>query len=111
MEDQLRGSLQLAAEQGIWIPREHIYYDSDSCGNQDVRTGLRSLTQLLDDGGVKIVIVVSLQRLFRDQGKLQDFLHAYEGKLGVRLIHGDSQNESAVQSPPKFIVDPDQAVC
>jgi hypothetical protein len=95
IEDQVHVTLELAAANNFVVSREHIFVDQTN-GNGSFRPGLKALKQLLDDGQIKVLVVVSTSRLFRKVCQLNEFMGVYLSR-GVRVIHGDSSN--AKRSP------------
>jgi hypothetical protein len=109
LENQLHSTLSHAVKEGISVQPEHIYHDRGSV-SEEVRHGLHALQRLLDQGTVKIVIVVSLNRLYRKCSQLQEFLDANESELAVRFIQVNLGNDSTASAKQQFAVDEQQAV-
>lgn len=108
LESQLHTALGYAVKAGVPVKCEHIYFDY-ATGIHDDRPGLQTLQQLLDWGTVKIVIVVSLNRLYRKNDPLKEFLETYEGKHAVRFLQVNSDPASTSSAKREVFVDEQQA--
>jgi DNA invertase Pin-like site-specific DNA recombinase len=82
---QLRSNLGFALANGIYIPREHIFFDAAVSGGKSHREGLASLNQLIDQGVVKVIVMFTSNRLFRRAKYMHDFVDLCKAKK-IRLI-------------------------
>ena len=64
-EDQVRTILAFAVENGIFVPREHIYFDLGVKGHKNKRDGLDQLRDTLRGKKVKVLLLFATNRLFR----------------------------------------------
>lgn len=84
--DQLKVILKYAAKKGIYIKREHIFFDLAVRGYKRSRSGLDQVQQLLKDKQVDTLLLFKTSRLFRKTYLTLQFVdQAFRG-WGIRCI-------------------------
>ena len=63
--DQVRGLLEAALAQGIFVPREFVFYDLAVRGAKNRRPGLDGLRAVLKRKAVQVLLIFTTNRLFR----------------------------------------------
>lgn len=72
--DQVRALLIEAEKRGIFVPLENIFVDYGISGRRKSRPALNLLRQALSERRVKVLLVLSLSRLFRNQRGCIEFI-------------------------------------
>ena len=72
-EDQVRTILKFAVENGIYVRREHVYFDLGVRGHKSKRDGLDQLRQALRAKKVKVLLLFATNRLFRKVYRTLEF--------------------------------------
>jgi len=84
--DQLRKVLEEACKLGIFIAREHVFFDTAVRGFKDRRPGLTALRKAVARKEVKAFMAFATSRIFRRAYKAQEFVEETLGDAGVRAI-------------------------
>ena len=84
LADQVRTLFEAAHQLGIFIPREHIYFDLAVKGYQDRRPGLAALRQAIAEKKFDTFLVFSTNRLFRRTYKSLQFVEEQLVEKGIR---------------------------
>ena len=84
--DQVRTLFEAALELGIFIPREHIYFDMAVRGYQDRRPGLTSLREAIKRKEFDVFLIFTTSRLFRRTYKALQFVEEELVERGIRGI-------------------------
>lgn len=72
--DQIRALLIEAERRGIFVPQENIFADYGVSGRRRSRPALNLLRKALGERRVKVLLVLSLSRLFRNQRACLEFV-------------------------------------
>ena len=84
--DQVRELLERALAEGIFVPRENIFYDLAVRGWKDSRPGLNRLRQAIDEKRFKTLLMFSTSRLYRRNYKAMQFVEENLVERGIRVI-------------------------
>lgn len=82
--DQVRSLFEEAIRQGIFVPRENIFFDMAIRGCQNRRPGFSELQAATEARRFDILLVLSTSRLFRKQYKAMQFV---EEEIVERGLH------------------------
>lgn len=93
--DQVRTLFELALQEGIFIPREHVYYDLATRGYQDRRPGLTALREALKTKQFSVFLVFATNRLFRKNYRALQFVEEQLVEKGFRAIFAKSGIDTA----------------
>jgi site-specific DNA recombinase len=94
-EDQVRSILAFAIENGIFIPREHVYFDLGVRGHKNKRDGLDQLRDVLRGSKVKVLLLFATNRLFRKVYRTLEFVEEVVSEHGVRCVFVKSGMDSS----------------
>jgi predicted site-specific integrase-resolvase len=95
ISDQVRTLFEAGLKLGVFIPREHIFYDMAVRGFKDQRPGLNRLRDLLDKKRVDVFLVFTTNRLFRKTYKALQFVEEEVVERGIRCLFVKSGVDSA----------------
>jgi site-specific DNA recombinase len=84
--DQVRGLLEAALAQVIFVPREFVFYDLAVRGAKERRPGLDGLRAVLKAKSVQAVLIFTTNRLFRKTYKALQFVEEQVVGRGIRCI-------------------------
>lgn len=84
--DQVRELLDRALSEGIFVPRENVFYDLAVRGWKDRRPGLALMRTAIDKKQFKALLLVSTSRLYRRSYKSMEFVEEYLVGRGIRVI-------------------------
>ncbi len=93
--DQVRTLFEVALQEGIFVPREHVYYDLATRGYQDRRPGLSALREALKTKQFSVFLVFATNRLFRKNYKALQFVEEQLVEKGFRAIFAKSGIDTA----------------
>jgi site-specific DNA recombinase len=93
--DQVRALFEAAVKQGIYIPREYVFYDTATRGYKDNRPGLNGLRAALIAGVLGVLLVFSTNRLFRKTYKSLQFVEEEVVGRGIRCLFVKSGVDTA----------------
>ena len=93
--DQVRTLFEAAFEQGIFIPREHVFFDLAVRGWKDRRPGLIALRQATKKKAFQVFLVFTTSRLFRRTYKALQFVEEELVDRGIRGIFVKSNLDTA----------------
>ncbi|MFO0821514.1 MAG: recombinase family protein [Pirellulales bacterium] len=93
--DQVRTVFEAAYAQGIFIPREHVFFDMAVRGWKDRRPGLTALRQVIRQKAIQVFLVFSTSRLFRRTYKAMQFVEEEIVDRGIRGIFLKSNLDTA----------------
>src|SRR5208283_64602 len=82
--DQIRGCLEAAVKQGIFVPRENIFFDLAVRGSKQRRPGLDRLRATLESKDVRVLLIFTTNRLFRKTYKALQFVEEEVVGRGIR---------------------------
>jgi hypothetical protein len=85
-EDQVRAMLEFAVANGIFVPREHVYFDLGVRGDKSKRNGLDQLREVLRATRVKVLLLFATNRLFRKVYRTLEFVEAVVSERGIRCV-------------------------
>jgi len=94
-EDQVRTMLEFAVANGIFVPREHVYFDLGVRGHKSKRDGLDQLREVLRAKRVKVVLLFATNRLFRKVYRTLEFVEEVVSEHGIRCVFVKSGVDSA----------------
>jgi DNA invertase Pin-like site-specific DNA recombinase len=94
-EDQVRTILNFAVENGIFVPREHVYFDLAVRGHKSKRDGLDQLRSTLRSKMVKALLLFATNRLFRKVYRTLEFAQEVVSEHGIRAVFVKSGVDSA----------------
>ena len=94
-EDQVRTILAFAIENGIFVPREHIYFDLGVRGHKNKRDGLDQLRDALRGKKVKVLLLFATNRLFRKVYRTLEFVEEVVSEHAIRCVFVKSGVDSA----------------
>jgi len=94
-EDQVRTILNFAVENGIFVPREHVYFDLGVRGHKSKRDGLDQLRCVLRTKKVKALLLFATNRLFRKVYRTLEFAEEVVSEHGIRAVFVKSGVDSA----------------
>ena len=84
--DQVRSILEEAVRLGIFVPREHIFFDLAVRGYKSRRAGLDQLRQVLERKAVSVAMFFAANRLFRKIHRTLAFVEESIVEQGIRAI-------------------------
>jgi DNA invertase Pin-like site-specific DNA recombinase len=84
--DQIRGILEFAVKNGIFIPRENIFFDLATRGCKERRPGLDRVRDILDRKAAQVLLVFTTNRLFRKNYKCMKFVEEEVVERGLRCV-------------------------
>ena len=93
--DQVRTLFEAAYEQGIFIPRDHVFFDLAVRGWKDRRPGLTALRQAIQQKAFQVFLVFTTSRLFRRTYKALQFVEEELVDRGIRGIFVKSNLDTA----------------
>jgi site-specific DNA recombinase len=93
--DQVRGCLQAAVQQGVFVPRENILFDLAIRGAKQRRPGFDQLKTLLAGNGVQVLLLLTTNRLARKTYKALQFVEEEVVARGIRAIFVKSGVDTA----------------
>jgi site-specific DNA recombinase len=94
-EDQVRTMLEFAVVNGIFVPREHVYFDLGVRGHKSKRDGLDQLREVLRAKRVKVLLLFATNRLFRKVYRTLEFVEEVVSEHGIRCVFVKSGVDSA----------------
>jgi site-specific DNA recombinase len=97
--DQVRGIFEGAAKLGIFIPREHVFFDIGISGRTHSRPGLNPLRELLKRKSAEALVVFATNRLYRKAYECMRFVEEEIVDRGLRCVFVFSNIDTA--SPNK----------
>lgn len=89
--DQIRALFEAAVAQGIFVPRENIFFDLGVRGSKNRRPGLDALRQAIDQKRFKVFMVLTTSRLYRKAYRAMTFVEEELVEQGIRVIFVKSQ--------------------
>ena len=84
--DQVRALFELAIREGIFIPRENIFFDTAVRGCRSRRPGLSALRTAIEARQFDVLLVLSTNRLFRKLYKAMQFVEEEIVERGLHCI-------------------------
>ena len=93
--DQVRTLFEAAFKLGIFIPREHVYFDMAVRGWKDRRPGLTALRQAIKQKAFNVFLVFTTSRLFRRTYKALQFVEEELVERGIRGVFVKSHLDTA----------------
>ncbi len=93
--DQVRTVFEAAYQLGIFIPREHVYFDMAVRGYQHRRPGLTALRETIRAKKINVVLVFTTSRLFRRAYMAQQFVEEELVERGIRAVFVKSGIDTA----------------
>ncbi len=87
--------LKFAVENGIFVPREHVYFDLAVKGYKNNRQGLNALRDLLREKKVKVLLLFATNRLFRKVYRTLEFVEQVVTEHGIRCVFVKSAIDTA----------------
>jgi site-specific DNA recombinase len=93
--DQIRTLFEAACEEGIFIPREHVFVDLAVRGWKDRRPGLTALRHAIEQKAFQVFLVFTTSRLFRRTYKALQFVEEELVERGIRGIFVKSNLDTA----------------
>ncbi|MCH8047137.1 MAG: recombinase family protein [Planctomycetes bacterium] len=84
--DQVRKIFETACELGIYIPREHVFFDAATRGFKDRRPGLTAVREAIARKDVDVFMAFATSRVFRRAYKAQEFVEEQLVENGIRGI-------------------------
>lgn len=84
--DQIRAILEHAFQLGIYVPREHIFFDLAIRGFKKQRGGLEQVERTLRGKRAKVLLLFSTSRLFRKRYRTLEFVDRIHKGMDVRCI-------------------------
>jgi DNA invertase Pin-like site-specific DNA recombinase len=93
--DQVRTLFEAAYEQGVFIPRDHVFFDLAVRGWKDRRPGLTALRQAIKSKSFQVFLVFTTSRLFRRTYKALQFVEEELVERGIRGIFLKSNLDTA----------------
>jgi site-specific DNA recombinase len=94
-EDQVRNILEFAIRDGIFVPREFVYFDLAVRGYKNSREGLDQLRTVLRSKKAKAVLFFATNRLFRKVYRTLEFVDEVVREHDVRAVFVKSGVDSA----------------
>ena len=94
-EDQVRSLLEFAVANGIFIPRENVFFDLGIRGYRNKREGLDQLRDTLRGRKVRVLLLFATNRLFRKVYRTLEFVEEVVSEQGVRCVFVKSGIDSA----------------
>jgi DNA invertase Pin-like site-specific DNA recombinase len=94
-EDQVRAMLEFAVANGIFVPREHVYFDLGVRGHKSKRDGLDQLREVLRASRVKVLLLFATNRLFRKVYRTLEFVEEVVSEHGIRCVFVKSGVDTA----------------
>ena len=92
---QVRGMLQQALEKGIYIAREHIFFDIAIRGSKRHRNGLDQATAVVRDTDNKILVVFKTNRLYRKMYRALEYVDRLTATWEARVVFVRDNLDSA----------------
>jgi DNA invertase Pin-like site-specific DNA recombinase len=93
--DQVRGCLQAALQHGVFVPREHVFFDLAVRGAKQRRPGLDRLKEALARKAVHTLLILTTNRLSRKTYKSLQFVEEEVVGRGVRCVFVKSGVDTA----------------
>lgn len=93
--DQVRTLFEAALQRGIFIPREHVFFDLAVRGWKDQRPGLTELRRAIKEKTFQVFLVFTTSRLFRRTYKALQFVEEELVDHGIRGIFVKSNLDTA----------------
>ena len=84
--DQVRTCFEDALRRKIFVPLEHVYFDLATRGAKREREGLAALQTTIDAKAVKVLLVLSTNRLHRKTHRALQFVEEEVVERGLRAI-------------------------
>lgn len=84
--DQVRGLLEEAVRQGIFVPRENIFFDMAVRGYRQRRPGLLALKEAIEAKQFQILLIFHTSRLSRKQYRAVQFVEEEIVERGLHCI-------------------------
>jgi DNA invertase Pin-like site-specific DNA recombinase len=94
-EDQVRTMLEYAVANGIFVPREHVYFDLGVRGHKNEREGLDQLRKALRGKQVKVFLLFATNRLFRKVFRTLEFVEEVVTERKIRCVFVKSGIDTA----------------
>ncbi len=91
----MRTILKFAVENGIFVPREHVYFDLGVRGHKSKRDGLDQVRNVLRTKKVKALLLFATNRLFRKVYRTLEFAEEVVSEHGIRAVFVKSGVDSA----------------
>ena len=93
--NQVRTVLEAACEQGIFVPRDHVFFDLAVRGWKDRRPGLTALREAIQRKSFQVFLAFTTSRLFRKTYKSLQFVEEELVERGLRGIFVKSNLDTA----------------
>ncbi|MEK6239145.1 MAG: recombinase family protein [Planctomycetales bacterium] len=93
--DQVRVIFEAALAVGVFIPRDHVYFDLAVRGWKDRRPGLTALRQAIKRQAFQVFLVFTTSRLFRRTYKALQFVEEELADRGIRGVFVKSNLDTA----------------
>ena len=84
--DQVRTIMANAIKEGIYVPREYVFFDLAVRGCKNRRQGLDALREILPKKRVSVVLFFATNRLFRKVSRTLGFVEQAVQQWGIRCI-------------------------
>jgi DNA invertase Pin-like site-specific DNA recombinase len=84
--DQIRTIFEFAVKEGIFIPREFVYFDLATRGCKERRPGLDQVRAVLNRKAAQVLVVFTTNRLFRKNYKCMKFVEEEVVERGLRCV-------------------------
>ena len=84
--DQVRTIMAVAIKEGIFVPREYVFFDLAVRGCKNRRQGLDALREILPKKKVSVVLFFATNRLFRKVYRTLEFVEQAVQQWGIRCI-------------------------
>jgi DNA invertase Pin-like site-specific DNA recombinase len=94
-EDQVRTILEFAVKEGIFVPREYVFFDLAIRAYKNKRDGLDQLRDVLRAKKVKVLMLFATSRVFRKVYRTLEFADEVVCEHNVRCIFVKSGVDSA----------------
>lgn len=101
--DQFREILESALTRGIYIAREHLFFDAATSGKKQRRSGMTELQQVLASKQVRFALFFSTSRAFRNRSALSDFVEQATQEWKCHCIF-TTQNLDTLDSRSEFML-------
>ncbi len=93
--DQIRSILEWARAHGIYVAREHIFFDTAVTGKKRRRTGIQNCKVVLERRQVECALFFSTSRLFRNRVALPELFEEITQKWKRRCVFAAQNLDSA----------------
>lgn len=84
--DQVRALFEEAVRQGIFIPRDNVFFDLAISGSKSRRPGLDAVRAAIQQNQFRVFLVFTTSRLFRKAYRAMQFVEELLVERGIRAI-------------------------